>query len=223
MAAPSSMEYLPIPLGDLEVGQQFTGTMTCITDFRAVLDIGSVRDVLVHISASSRGPVHCVHDFLVLGQHVDVWVQSFCGDGKFNLTMIEDAFDAGGRTALRHSPASGSSSTPTAAGAPAAAARSPATASSTLTGPRPTSAGRRPGHSEAEAAAWEGLVVGCLAKCLALVDELAEELEGDTAAVGAIVLDTVVGRIPHLDAQLRCALAAAVLRRAGGHWGRPPG
>lgn len=76
-------------LEELQVGQEFQGTVTKVELFGAFVDIGAEREGLVHISNLRKERVNRVEDVVSVGQTVQVWVtKADAASGRIELTMI---------------------------------------------------------------------------------------------------------------------------------------
>eukprot|EP00969_Alexandrium_andersonii_P192142 8487034-Alexandrium_andersonii.AAC.1 len=60
----------------LEVGQKLIGTVRQIEDFGAFVDVGASGNGLLHVSNVAEQPVDDIHDYLKVGQEVEVWVSA---------------------------------------------------------------------------------------------------------------------------------------------------
>ncbi|CAE7255009.1 MET3 [Symbiodinium natans] len=74
------------PIADINVGDEYEGTVESIREFGAFVDIGAERAGLVHISRLAEGFVENPHDHVSEGQKVQVWVHSVDGD-RLGLSM----------------------------------------------------------------------------------------------------------------------------------------
>src|SRR3990167_1248230 len=73
---------------EVQVGDEFDGTVVSIRDFGAFVEIMSGKDGMVHISEMSDQRVNKVTDILKMGQKVHVWVKGVDEmSGKISLTM----------------------------------------------------------------------------------------------------------------------------------------
>ncbi|MBE6969418.1 MAG: S1 RNA-binding domain-containing protein [Ruminococcaceae bacterium] len=72
---------------ELSVGSVLEGKVTGITKFGAFITLPEGRSGLVHISEIANAYVNDVHDFLTMGQMVNVKVLSITPDGKINLSI----------------------------------------------------------------------------------------------------------------------------------------
>lgn len=72
---------------ELSVGAILEGKVTGITKFGAFITLPEGKSGLVHISEIANAYVNDVHDFLTMGQTVNVKVLSMTPDGKINLSI----------------------------------------------------------------------------------------------------------------------------------------
>jgi len=72
---------------ELSVGAVLEGKVTGITKFGAFVTLPEGKSGLVHISEIANAYVNDVHDFLTMGQTVNVKVLSITPDGKINLSI----------------------------------------------------------------------------------------------------------------------------------------
>ena len=72
---------------ELSVGSVLEGKVTGITKFGAFVTLPEGKSGLVHISEIANAFVNDVHDFLTMGQMVNVKVLSITPDGKINLSI----------------------------------------------------------------------------------------------------------------------------------------
>ena len=72
---------------EVQVGDEFDGTVVSIRDFGAFVEIMSGKDGMVHISEISNQRINKVTDVLTMGQKVHVWVKAVDDMGKVSLTM----------------------------------------------------------------------------------------------------------------------------------------
>jgi polyribonucleotide nucleotidyltransferase len=73
----------------LEIGQEFEGTVVKTTDFGAFVNIMPGRDGLVHISKLGAGKrVAKVEDVVKVGDHIQVKINEIRPDGKLNLVPV---------------------------------------------------------------------------------------------------------------------------------------
>jgi uncharacterized protein len=59
---------------DITVGQKFVGVVRNVVDFGAFIDIGLHNDGLAHISKISNKFVDNIHDFISVGDIVEVYI-----------------------------------------------------------------------------------------------------------------------------------------------------
>ena len=86
------MVVVPKPItAEAEVGKIYTGKVTRIMDFGAVVAFLPNKDGLVHISQIANTRVNDVHDYLKEGQEVKVKVIEVDRMGKVRLSMKEAA------------------------------------------------------------------------------------------------------------------------------------
>eukprot|EP00438_Fugacium_kawagutii_P019845 Skav227940 [mRNA] locus=scaffold146:511992:513062:+ [translate_table: standard] len=79
-----------IPIQKLEIGQQFTGVVSVVTDVGAFVDIGAEEEGLLPITMMAKSSwIDSAEDVLEEGQTVNVWI-STKKDGHFTLTMVKD-------------------------------------------------------------------------------------------------------------------------------------
>ena len=72
---------------ELSVGAVLEGKVTGITKFGAFVSLPEGKSGLVHISEIANAYVNDVHDFLTMGQTVNVKILSITPDGKINLSI----------------------------------------------------------------------------------------------------------------------------------------
>lgn len=72
---------------ELSVGAIVEGKVTGITKFGAFITLPEGKSGLVHISEIANAYVNDVHDFLTMGQMVNVKILSITPDGKINLSI----------------------------------------------------------------------------------------------------------------------------------------
>lgn len=72
---------------DVEVGKEYTGTVTRITSFGAFMEILPGKEGLVHISNIANWRIGAVEDVLKMGQKVKCAVREIDDMGRVNLTM----------------------------------------------------------------------------------------------------------------------------------------
>jgi len=93
--SPKDMQYPPITLDKLRVGQKYIGVVRSVQAFGAFVDIGAETEGLVHISRMANTRVEDPRNFCVEGQEVEVWISGIKDDGKFALTMVEGVSESG--------------------------------------------------------------------------------------------------------------------------------
>lgn len=94
---PSRVPRSAVPVGELNIGDKYEGTVVSVARFGAFIDFGCEAQGLVHISQLKDGFVEDVHSEVSEGQSVDVWVKSVDIDGnKIGLTMVESKVSGGG-------------------------------------------------------------------------------------------------------------------------------
>lgn len=62
------------PVSEIAVGDEFTGRVKEVMDYGAFVDIGYVRDALLHISRITMDKVEDINDHLKLGQEITIHV-----------------------------------------------------------------------------------------------------------------------------------------------------
>lgn len=90
-AASEALRRIQAITAEAEVGKIYTGTVTRIMDFGAVVAFLPNKDGLVHISQIANVRVNDVHDYLHEGQEVKVKVIEVDRMGKVRLSMKEVA------------------------------------------------------------------------------------------------------------------------------------
>ena len=100
---------------EVTVGSIVTGKVNAITKFGAFVTLPGGKSGLVHISEVAASFVNDVHDFLQVGQEVQVKVLAVTPEGKINLS-IKQAQPAAERPAYRR-PAPVSAPSPEGTGA----------------------------------------------------------------------------------------------------------
>lgn len=100
---------------EVTVGSIVTGKVNAITKFGAFVTLPGGKSGLVHISEVAASFVNDVHDFLQVGQEVQVKVLAVTPEGKINLS-IKQAQPAAERPAYRR-PAPVSAPSPEVTGA----------------------------------------------------------------------------------------------------------
>ncbi|MBU0744455.1 MAG: polyribonucleotide nucleotidyltransferase [Gammaproteobacteria bacterium] len=93
-AAAEAKRRIEAITADVEVGKIYTGKVTKIMDFGAVVSILPNKDGLVHISQIDAKRVNDVRDYLTEGQEVTVKVIEVDRMGKVRLSIKEAAADA---------------------------------------------------------------------------------------------------------------------------------
>jgi predicted RNA-binding protein with RPS1 domain len=84
------------PLGEVEIGQEYTGRVKQIMDYGAFIDFGCVRDALLHISRLSMDKVDDIGNYLEVGQEVNFHIIDVDAEKKSiaasMLTNVADAY-----------------------------------------------------------------------------------------------------------------------------------
>ncbi len=91
LAAAEAKRRIEMITAEAEVGKIYTGKVTKIMDFGAVVSFLPNKDGLVHISQISTTRVNDVHDYLQEGQEVTVKVIEVDRSGKVRLSIKEAA------------------------------------------------------------------------------------------------------------------------------------
>ena len=96
VAAPKPKErkqrVVTIPASDLAKGSEYTGKVSSVVQYGAFVDIGSERDVLVHVSEIANEYVSDVSSYCSQGDEVTLKLLDIGADGKLQGTfMVDDA------------------------------------------------------------------------------------------------------------------------------------
>ena len=87
---PEETTQQPTSIGELQPKMYLQGTIARTELYGAFVDVGLVRNGLMHISRLATGRVKKVTDVVNVGDEVSVWVQSVDPDrGRIALTMVE--------------------------------------------------------------------------------------------------------------------------------------
>ena len=78
-----------LSIADLREGMALKGTVRNVVDFGAFVDIGVKQDGLVHVSKMAKQYVRNPHEFVSVGDVVDVTVVSIDRErGRIGLSMV---------------------------------------------------------------------------------------------------------------------------------------